>query len=39
MTAFTKRFWNESLGSSIVDWAVFAAGVMSLGIAMVSTIS
>jgi len=38
MSTLTKRFWNDELGSSVVDWAIFGAGVMSLGVAVVSTL-
>jgi len=38
MAAITKRFWNEELGNSVVDWAIFGAGAMSLGVAVVSTL-
>ncbi len=38
MTNITKRFWHEELGSAVVDWAVFGAGVLSLSVAVVSTI-
>ena len=39
MKLIVDRFWNDELGSSVVDWAVFGAGVVSLGVALVSTLA
>ncbi len=39
MRTISKRFWNEETGSSVVDWAIFGAGVVSLSVAVVSTIA
>ena len=38
MSTITKRFWNDEMGSSVVDWAIFGAGVLSLGVAVVATV-
>ena len=39
MKMIVDRFWNDELGSSVVDWAIFGAGVVSLGVALVSTLA
>ena len=38
MEMILNRFWNDELGSSVVDWAIFGAGALSLSVALVSTI-
>ena len=38
MQMISKRIWNDKSGSSVVDWCVFAAGVASLSVAMVTTL-
>ncbi len=38
MKTIANRFWNDELGSSVVDWAIFGAGVLSLGVALASTL-
>ncbi len=38
MEAILNRFWNDELGSTFVDWAIFGAGAASLGVAVVSTV-
>jgi len=39
MNAILQRFWNDELGSGLVDWCFFGAGVASLGVAVVSTLA
>lgn len=39
MDAIINRFWNDELGSAVVDWAIFGAGALSLGVAVISTIA
>jgi Flp pilus assembly pilin Flp len=39
MNIILNRFWNDQLGSSVVDWAILGAGVVSLGVALVSTLA
>jgi len=34
-----RYFWNDQLGSAFIDWCVFGAGVMSLGVAVVLTLA
>ncbi len=38
MTPIVNRFWNDEMGSAVVDWAVFGAGALSLGVALISTL-
>ncbi len=38
LQTITNRFWNEELGSSVVDWAIFGAGIGSLGLAVITTL-
>jgi len=38
MTQVINRFWNDELGSSVVDWAIFGVGAVSLGVAVISTL-
>jgi len=38
MRYIAKRVWNDELGSALVDWAVLGAGVMSLSVAVVTTV-
>lgn len=38
METLMKRFWNDELGSAFVDWCIFGAGAVSLGVAVVSTV-
>lgn len=39
MNMLLNRFWNDQLGSSVVDWAILGVGVVSLGVALVSTLA
>lgn len=39
MTNITRRFWNDELGNGAVDWAIFGAGVVSLGVALVTALA
>ena len=39
MKQIVSRFWNDELGSSVVDWMIFGTGVVSLGVALVSTVA
>ncbi len=39
MTTITRRFWNDELGNAVVDWAIFGAGAVSLGVALVAVIT
>ena len=39
MKNIVHRFWNEELGSSVVDWCVLGAGVVSLSVAVVTTLA
>ncbi len=39
MKNITNRFWNDDLGSSVVDWLVLGAGVVSLGVALISAVA
>ena len=34
-----KYIWNEEAGSTFIDWCVLGAGVMSLGVAVVFTLT
>ena len=38
MKAIKKTFWNDELGSAVIDWCVLGAGVMSLSVAVVTTL-
>ncbi len=38
MKHIADRIWNDELGSTTVDWMVFGAGIVSLGVALVSAI-
>ncbi|MGR3662885.1 MAG: Flp family type IVb pilin [Paracoccaceae bacterium] len=38
MQNFIQRFWNDEMGSSVIDWCILAAGAASLGVAVVSTL-
>jgi Flp pilus assembly pilin Flp len=39
MQNFVQRFWNDELGSSVIDWFVLGAGVASLSVAVVTTLA
>jgi len=39
MQNIIQRFWNDELGSSLIDWCVFGAGVVSLSVAVVTTLA
>jgi hypothetical protein len=39
MKIIVDRIWNDELGSATVDWLVFGAGVVSLGVALVSAVA
>ena len=39
MKVILDRFWHEELGSSVVDWTILGAGILSLGVALVSTLA
>jgi len=39
MQNLIQRFWNDELGSSLIDWCVFGAGVVSLSVAVVTTLA
>ena len=34
-----RYFWNDDLGSTLVDWYVFGAGVLSLAVAVAFTLA
>ena len=38
MQTLKKTFWNDEVGSALVDWCVLGAGVMSLSVAVVTTL-
>ncbi len=38
MQTISKRIWNDKMGSATVDWCVFGTGVVSLSVAMVTTL-
>ncbi len=38
MRYIAKQVWHDELGSALVDWAVLGAGVMSLSVALVTTL-
>lgn len=38
MKTISKRFWHDEMGSAVVDWCIFGAGTVSLGVALVSTL-
>lgn len=38
MQTISKRFWNDEMGSAVVDWCVLGAGVTSLAVAMITTL-
>ena len=38
MNKLLKHFWNDELGSAVVDWCILGGGAVSLGVAIVSTI-
>ncbi len=38
MRIIRKRFWNDELGSAVVDWCILGVGVMSLSVAVVTTL-
>ena len=38
MQAIRKKIWNDDLGSAVVDWCIFGVGVMSLSVAVVTTL-
>lgn len=39
MQTIKKRIWNDELGSTVVDWCILGAGVVSLSVAVVSTLA
>ena len=39
MQSFVQRFWNDEMGSSVVDWCILGAGVASLSVAVVTTLA
>lgn len=39
MKKVVGKFWNDELGSVVLDWAVLAAGIGSLTVAVVTTIA
>lgn len=38
MSTITRRYWNDELGSALVDWCFFGAGIVSLSVALVATV-
>lgn len=38
MRLIAGKIWNDEVGSALVDWAVLGAGVMSLTVAVVTTL-
>jgi len=39
MEHFARRFWNDELGSAVVDWLILATGIVSLSVAVVTTLA
>lgn len=39
MQHIVNRFWNDDLGSTVVDWCILGAGVVSLSVAVVATLA
>jgi Flp pilus assembly pilin Flp len=39
MEKFLRRFWNDELGSAVVDWMVLGAGIVSLSVAVATTLA
>lgn len=39
MERFARKFWNDELGSAVVDWMVLGAGIVSLTVAVVTTLA
>ncbi len=39
MEKFLRHFWNDELGSAVVDWMVLGAGIVSLSVAVVTTLA
>lgn len=39
MNKLLTRFWNDELGSAVIDWCILGAGASSLLVAVVTTLS
>ncbi len=39
MERFLRHFWNDELGSAVVDWTIFGAGIVSLSVAVVTAVA